>query len=127
MTQTGYSAPAAAANSLWLRGLQVLNFSRQNRSNVEIVLKSALIALAMLFPASIAFAQTANPTRPPAPAQASKPAKKLLEINQIVGLEQVDATTFNVSARLEDGSSVDLQMNAFVMQDLAKRLGTFGR
>jgi hypothetical protein len=98
---------------------------------VEIVLKlafikSALLALAMLLPASIASAQTANPTRPPAPAQAAKPAKKLLEISQIIGLQQVDATTFNISARLEDGSVVDLQMNAFVMQDLAKRLGTFG-
>jgi hypothetical protein len=47
--------------------------------------------------------------------------KKLPEINQIVGLEQVDATTCNISAGLEDGSSVDLQMNVFVMQDLANQ------
>jgi hypothetical protein len=97
---------------------------------VEIILKSVLIAAAMLFPALTAFAQTANPPRPPAPAAPAavpKVSKRLLEINQIIGLEQVDATTFNISARLEDGSVVDLQMNAFVVQDLGKRIAHFGR
>jgi hypothetical protein len=94
---------------------------------MEIVLKSVIIAAAMLFPAFAAFAQTANPPRPPAPATAPKVSKKLLEINQIIGLAQIDATTFNISARLEDGSVVDLQMNAFVVQDLGKRIATFGR
>ncbi len=81
----------------------------------------------MLFPALTAFAQTTNPPRAAAPATAPKVSKKLLEINQIIGLEQVDATTFNIVARLEDGSVVDLQMNAFVVQDLGKRIATFGR
>jgi hypothetical protein len=94
---------------------------------MEIVLKSVIIAAAMLFPALTAFAQTANPPRPPAPAAAPKVSKKLLEINQIISLAQIDATTFNISARLEDGSVVDLQMNAFVVQDLGKRIATFGR
>jgi hypothetical protein len=99
---------------------------------VGIVLKSAFIAVAMLFPASITFAQTAKPTgvpppvQVPAPVQASKLPEKL-EINQILGLKQIDAATYDISVRLEDGSSVDLRMNAFVMQDLGKRLGTFGR
>jgi hypothetical protein len=93
---------------------------------MELALKSVLVATAMLFTASIASAQTAKPAGIAATVQAAKPPEKL-DINQIVGLKKVDATTYDITARLEDGSTVELRMNAFVAQDLSRQLGNFKR
>jgi hypothetical protein len=84
---------------------------------MQIALKSALIASAMLIPASIASAQAAKP---------NSVAPKL-EINQILGLKKIGAATYEISARLEDGNVVELRMNAFVAQDLSRQLGNFSR
>jgi hypothetical protein len=92
-------------------------------------MKSALLAATMLLPASLAFAQVTNPQPvrpPPRPVvQAAKP-QEVVEIAQVVGIRQLDATTYEVDARLPDGTPVDLRMNAFVMQDLGRQLGTYG-
>ena len=93
---------------------------------MEVLLKSALMAAAILLPVSIASAQTTQPTGARPLDQVPK-AQERLEINQILGLKQIDAATYEISVRLEDGTPIDLRMNAFVMQDLGKRLGTFGR
>jgi hypothetical protein len=85
---------------------------------MAIALKSAFIAAAMLFPVSVASAQAAKP-------QNNVPAT--LEINQILGLRKVDAAIWEISARLEDGSMVELRMNTFVAQDLSRQLGNFSR
>jgi hypothetical protein len=109
-------------------------------------LKSIILAAALLLPAPIAFAQTqpqeAAPAAPaavapkpvvraarPAPKPVAKPAEQLAGLNvvQIVGIKQIDAATFEIDAKLADGNSVDLRMNAFVMQDLGRQLGTFGK
>jgi hypothetical protein len=84
---------------------------------MKIALKPAFIAAAILFPASIASAQPAKSPKPP----------ERLEINQIIGLKKVDATTWDLSARLEDGTAIDLRMNTFVAQDLSRQLGNFSR
>jgi hypothetical protein len=86
-------------------------------SAMKIALKSAFIAAAILVPASIASAQ---------PAKSSKPPERL-DINQIIGMKKVDATTYDISAKLEDGTTIDLRMNTFVVQDLSRQLGNFGR
>jgi 3-oxoacyl-ACP reductase-like protein len=114
-------------------------------------LKAILLAAALLLPATLAFAQDAEPEPEQAPAAAPKPAVRAakpapkavpkpaaaaikpgerptsLNIVQIVGIKQIDPTTYELDAKLVDGSSIDLRMNAFVMQDLGRRLGTFGR
>jgi hypothetical protein len=84
---------------------------------MEIVLKSALIAVAMLIPTSIASAQAAKPSNTPLK----------LEINQVLGFKKISEATYELSARLEDGSIVDLRMNTFVAQDLSRQLGNFSR
>jgi hypothetical protein len=84
---------------------------------MAIALKSAFIAAAMLFPASVASAQAAKPNNVP----------PRLEINQILGLKKIDVAIYEISVRLEDGSTVDLRMNTFVAQELARQLGNFGR
>jgi hypothetical protein len=102
-------------------------------------LKSAFLAAAVLLSATTAFGQTATPqpvtpvkpqaVRPhpkPAVVQAAK-QQEVLDITQIVGVRQVDAATYEIDAKLQDGSPVDLRMNAFVMQDLGRQLGTYGR
>jgi hypothetical protein len=86
-------------------------------SAMKIALKSAFIAAAILFPASIASAQPAKSPKPP----------ERLDINQIIGMKKVDATTYDISAKLEDGTTIDLRMNAFVAQDLSRQLGNFKR
>jgi hypothetical protein len=86
-------------------------------SAMKIALKSAFIAAAILFPASIASAQPAKSPKPP----------ERLEINQIIGIKKIDATTWDLSARLEDGTAIDLRMNTFVAQDLSRQLGNFSR
>jgi hypothetical protein len=86
-------------------------------SAMKIALKSAFIAAAILFPVSFATAQTAKP--PKAPGQ--------LEIIQIIGLKKVDAATYDLSARLDDGKTIELRMSAFVAQDLSRQLGNFNR
>jgi hypothetical protein len=104
-------------------------------------LKSAFLAAAVLLSASTAFGQTATPqpvTPQPVKPQAVRPHPKpavvqaakqqeVLDITQIVGVRQVDAATYEIDAKLQDGSPVNLRMNAFVMQDLGRQLGTYGR
>jgi hypothetical protein len=94
-------------------------------------LKSAFLAAAVLLSATTAFGQTdqPQPIKPhpkPAVVHAAKPLG-VLDITQIVGVRQVDAATYEIDAKLQDGSPVDLRMNAFVMQDLGRQLGTYGR
>jgi hypothetical protein len=105
-------------------------------------LKSAFLAAVMLLTATAAFGQTAEPpavqpqpVKPhpkPAAVHAAKSREiskqqEVLDITQIVGVRQVDAATYEIDAKLQDGSPVDLRMNAFVMQDLGRQLGTYGR
>jgi hypothetical protein len=98
-------------------------------------LKSAFLAAAVLLSATMAFGQTAQPQaiKPPLvkphPKTAAVHAAKqqdILDITQIVGVRQVDPATYEIDAKLHDGSLVDLRMNAFVMQDLGRQLGTYG-
>jgi hypothetical protein len=104
-------------------------------------LKSAFLAAAVLLWATTAFGQTATvqtvlpqPAKPhpkPAIVHAARPQEvpkqqEVLDITQIVGVRQVDAATYEIDAKLHDGSPVDLRMNAFVMQDLGRQLGTYG-
>jgi hypothetical protein len=96
------------------------------RRAMEIALKSVFLATAMLFTASIASAQTAKPAGAAATVQAAKPPEQL-DINQIIGLKKVDATTYDITARLENGSIVELRMNAFVAQDLGRQLSKFNQ
>jgi hypothetical protein len=99
-------------------------------------LKSAILAAAVLLSATTAFGQTDQPqpikpqTVKPHPKPAAGHAAKsqeILDITQIVGVRQVDAATYEIDAKLQDGSPIDLRMNAFVMQDLGRQLGTYGR
>jgi hypothetical protein len=67
----------------------------------------------------------------PAPAAAhaarlSPTGQEVMEVNQIVGIRQVDPATYEIDAVLENGTPIDLRMNAFVMQDLGRKLGTYG-
>ncbi len=70
-----------------------------------------------------------RPAAPPAAAHAARlspTGQEILEVNQILGIRQVDPATYEVDAVLENGTPVDLRMNAFVMQDLGRKLGTYG-
>ncbi|MDB5520224.1 MAG: hypothetical protein JWQ17_6982 [Tardiphaga sp.] len=99
-------------------------------------MKSAILAAAVLLSATTAFGQTdqpqpikPQPIKPhpkPAAVHAAK-SQEILDITQIVGVRQVDAATYEIDAKLQDGSPIDLRMNAFVMQDLGRQLGTYGR
>jgi hypothetical protein len=111
----------------------------------EIRLKIIMLAAALLLPASMALAQDAAPapTAPaapkpavravrPAPKPAAKPATAAdrldgLNVVQIVSVKQTDAAIYEIDAKLADGNSVNLRMNAFVMQDLARQLGLYGK
>ena len=109
--------------------------------NQETDVKSLTLAIALLLP-SIAFAQDAavpaNPAPPsralkPAPAAARaakkpiKTAPDVFDITQILGVRQLDPATYEIDARLRDGSEIHLRANAFVMQSLGAQLGTYGR
>lgn len=88
------------------------------------------LAATMLLPAAIATAQTAKPqpVKPqpkPALVQAAKP-KEVLEISQILAVRQADPATYEIDAKLQNGTPLYLRMNAFVMQDLGRQLGTYG-
>lgn len=102
-------------------------------------MKSLVLAAALLLP-TMALAQDAAPAtaaKPPAAAAkpkrapvATKPAQttpEVLDITQIIGIRQVDPATYEVDARLQNGSEVHLRMNAFVMQNLGMQLGTYGK
>ncbi|CAN5334046.1 hypothetical protein BH11PSE4_BH11PSE4_37080 [soil metagenome] len=111
-------------------------------------MKSVLLAATLLLPLSMtaAIAQSTAPS-PAAPAAAPKPVHAVkpkpkpvhhaapaaattpetLDIVQILDLRQIDPATYEIDARLQDGSPVSLRMNAFVMQGLGVRLGTFGK
>lgn len=108
-------------------------------SKGKTVLKIIVLAAALLIPASVAQAQDAAPVqmqapaarpvaRKPAPARAAPAPKSAdaVEISQIDGIRQVNPATFEIDGRTSNGSPVMLRMNAFVMQDLGRRLGTFG-
>lgn len=74
-----------------------------------------------------------KPVAPVAPVAAahaprlSPTGQEVMEVNQIVGIRQVDPATYEVDAVLENGTPIDLRMNAFVMQDLGRKLGTYGQ
>jgi len=102
--------------------------------------KSFVLAAALVFP-TMALAQDAAPpaAKPPTAAVAkpkhvaahvAKPAPTTTEvqdINQILGIRQVDPATYEIDARLQNGSEIHLRMNAFVMQSLGMQLGTYGK
>ncbi len=119
-------------------------------------MKSIVLAVALLFPVSTAFAQAPAPEAAeaaPAPAAAAKPpvvraakpkarpvappvahaaalsptGQEIFDVTKIIGIRQVDPATYEVDAVLQNGTPVDLRMNAFVMQDLGRKLGTFGK
>ncbi len=73
-------------------------------------------------------ARAAKPAPKPA-AAAAQPAEDLSKLNvmQIDALRQIDPATYEIDLRLADGKAVNLRMNAFVMQDLSRRLGNYGR
>ena len=110
-------------------------------SKGKTVLKIIVLAAALLMPASVAQAQDAAPVqmqapaarpvaRKPAPARAVAPAPKsadAVEISQIDGIRQVNPATYEIDGRTANGTPVMLRMNAFVMQDLGRRLGTYGQ
>jgi hypothetical protein len=111
-------------------------------------LKYLFLAAALLLPTA-AMAQAPAPDADPAPAapaaakppvRAARPAPKpvtavakpaadpgILNVTQIDALRQVDPATYEIDARLADGKVLNLRMNAFVMQDLSRRLGNYGR
>jgi hypothetical protein len=93
-------------------------------------LKALFVATAMLLPAPVALAQDAKPqpAKPHPKAAVVQPAKQqeILEIAQIVGVRQTDPTTYEIDAKMQNGSPLVLRMNAFVMQDLGRGLGTYG-
>jgi hypothetical protein len=84
-------------------------------------------------PAASAPARAAKAPRKPAVVHATAPATpaakslEALEISQIVGIRQVDASTYEIDAKMQNGTPVNLRMNAFVMQDLGRQLGTYGK
>ncbi|HEY8335739.1 MAG TPA: hypothetical protein VIQ05_18260, partial [Tardiphaga sp.] len=73
--------------------------------------------------------RAARPAPKPTAAAVAKPAEDLSALNvvQIDALRQVDAATYEIDVRLADGKTANLRMNAFVMQDLSRRLGNYGR
>lgn len=107
-------------------------------------MKSFVIAAALVFP-TLALAQDAAPpaAKPPAaavakpkraaaavPAHVAKPAPSSTEVqdvNQILGIRQVDPATYEIDARLQNGGEIHLRMNVFVMQSLGMQLGTYGK
>jgi hypothetical protein len=110
----------------------------------ETTLKFIVSCVALLIPASLAMAQDAAPVplqapaarpaapvaRKPAPVRAAAPAPKspqTMEISQIDGIRQVDPATYEIDGKTANGTPVMLRMNAFVMQDLGRRLGTYGQ
>jgi hypothetical protein len=108
----------------------LISRSSKAKRTKEMTLKSTFLAAAMLLPVSAAFAQSAKPQpiRPqpkPAVVQAAKP-QEVLEISQIVGIRQIDPATYEIDAKLQNGTPLNLRMNAFVMQDLGRQLGTYG-
>jgi hypothetical protein len=113
----------------------------------EIDVKSFVLAAALLLP-TMALAQDAAPpaaTAPPAPAAAARPKRapapavarvapkpaqtstEVMDVNQIIGIRQVDPATYEIDARLQNGTEIHLRMNAFVMQGLGMQLGTYGK
>jgi hypothetical protein len=108
----------------------------------ETILKLIVLTAALLIPASVAMAQDAAPAplqvapavraapvvRKPAPRAAALAPKSpdTMEISQIDGIRQVDPATYEIDGKTPTGTVVLLRMNAFVMQDLGRRLGTYG-
>ncbi|MET0719242.1 MAG: hypothetical protein ABWY64_00160 [Tardiphaga sp.] len=111
-------------------------------------MKSTLLAAtALVMTASMAMAQApapeaapeAAPAAPAAAKAARKPAVRAapaaaaakpagtMEITQIVGIRQIDPTTYEIDAKSQGGAPVNLRMNVFVMQDLGRQLGTYGK
>lgn len=101
-------------------------------------MKFILLTAALLIPATVVMAQDAAPPPSQAPAVRAAPpamrkpapapkAPSITEISQIDGIRQVDAATYEIDGKTPNGTVVMLRMNAFVMQDLGRRLGTFGR
>ena len=112
----------------------------------ETHVKSLLFAAALALTGSAALAQAPTPeTAPAAPAASAAPAAKAvrkpvvraapaavnpvgtMEISQIVGIRMIDAATYEIDAKAQNGAPVKLRMNAFVMQDLGRQLGTYGK
>jgi hypothetical protein len=101
-------------------------------------MKAIMLAAALLAPVA-AFAQgtatpSAAPARPakpvhaaPHPAKPPQTSPEVLDIVQIIGIRQVDAATYEIDARLQNGHELHLRANAFVMQSLGQMLGTYGK
>ena len=108
-------------------------------------MKFILLAAALLIPASAAMAQDAAPApaqaapaaraatpvvRKPAPVRAAPAAPKspdTMVISQIDNIRMVDPATYEIDGKGPTGAPVTVRMNAFVMQDLGRRLGTYGQ
>lgn len=100
-------------------------------------MKVPVIVASLILPISVAFAQA--PETPPVAAKpkraqvthvAHPPAQtsaEVLDVNQILGIRQVDPATYEIDTRLQSGEEVHLRMNAFVMQSLGMQLGTYGK
>jgi hypothetical protein len=109
--------------------------------NQEFDVKSFVLAAALVFPTMVLAQDAAPPAaKPPtaavakpkhvAPHVVAKPAQtstEVQDINQILGIRQVDPATYEIDARLQNGSEIHLRMNAFVMQSLGIQLGTYGK
>ena len=96
------------------------------------------LTIALLIPASFAIAQDAAPA-PPAQTPRAAPVRKpvvraaapktpdMMEISAIDTIRQINPTTYEIDGKTPTGASVMIRMNAFVMQDLGRRLGTYGK
>jgi hypothetical protein len=79
-------------------------------------------------PAAPAAAKAARkPAVRAAPAAAPAKPTGATEITQIVGIRQIDPTTYEIDAKSSTGAPVNLRLNVFVMQDLGRQLGTYGK
>ena len=106
-------------------------------------MKFILLAATLLIPAA-AMAQDAAPApsqapptaraappalRKPVPVRAAPVAPKspdTMVISQIDNIRMVDPATYEIDGKGPAGTPVTVRMNAFVMQDLGRRLGTYG-
>jgi hypothetical protein len=79
---------------------------------MRLALKSAFIATAILVSASITLAETAKPPK---------------QVVQILPYKRIDPATYELSFKLEDGTTIELRMSTFTAQDLSRQLGNFSR
>ena len=102
------------------------------------LLAATAFTLLLATPAMAQDAAPAAPAQtPPAPRAAPvvrKPVVRaaapktpdMMEISAIDTIRQINPTTYEIDGKTPTGAPVMIRMNAFVMQDLGRRLGTFG-